>query len=356
MKILLLTRYPRNGASSRMRFYQYEPFLRAAGMEVEISPLFTEEYVSELQQGRRHAKEYLPRYIARAFDLIGARNFDVIWIEKEALPWLPGLVEQALLPAGIPYVLDYDDAVFHAYDLHERRLVRMLLGEKHRHLMRRSALVIAGNSYLADYACSAGAPRIEVVPTAVDIDRYGPAVRQPGAEKVQVGWIGQRSTAHFLQPLGPLFRRLAFRENVEFAAIGIEAEAQGLPMRSTRWTEETEARSIGAFDVGIMPLVDGPFERGKCGYKLIQYMASGLPVIASPVGVNCDIVEHGVNGFLAKTEAEWETALIALIRDPKLRARMGQAGRRKVEQRYTLDRTVPHLVDLLRSVRNKSES
>jgi glycosyltransferase involved in cell wall biosynthesis len=133
-----------------------------------------------------------------------------------------------------------------------------------------------------------------------------------------------------------------------FTAIGIDAAALGLPMDSVPWSEQTEAQDIARLDVGIMPLVDAPFERGKCGYKLIQYMACGLPVVASPVGVNRQIVEHGVNGFLAETPEQWATALRTLCADPALRARMGAAGRRKVEQHYSLQVTAPRLVQILR--------
>jgi glycosyltransferase involved in cell wall biosynthesis len=162
-----------------------------------------------------------------------------------------------------------------------------------------------------------------------------------------VGWIGQRATASFLAPYAPLFERLSSDGLARFAAIGIDAQALGLPMASIPWTEQTEVASIAGFDIGIMPLLDGSFERGKCGYKLIQYMACGLPVVASPVGVNRQIVEHGVNGFLAETPEQWEQALQTLLADADLRQRMGQAGRQKVERQYCIQVTGPRLATLL---------
>ena len=167
------------------------------------------------------------------------------------------------------------------------------------------------------------------------------------AEIPCVGWIGQRATADFLRPLAPLFEQLRKQGKGRFTAIGIDAQQLGLPMASVPWSEDTEVASLQALDVGIMPLRDEPFERGKCGYKLIQYMACGLPVVASPVGVNRQIVEHGVNGFLAETPAEWAEALQTLLADPALRQRMGQAGRQKVEQQYSLQVTGPKLASLL---------
>jgi glycosyltransferase involved in cell wall biosynthesis len=248
----------------------------------------------------------------------------------------------------VPYVLDYDDAVFHLYDEHRSAAIRWALGGKHPSLMRRAALVVVGNGYLADCAERAGARNVAVVPTAVDLDRYGAAreAAQDGAPP-RVGWIGQRSTADFLRPLAPLFERLAAAGKARFAAIGIDARALGLPMDGVPWSEDSEVHSIRGLDVGVMPLVDGPFERGKCGYKLVQYMACGLPVVASPVGVNRQLVEHGVNGFLATTNEEWRMALETLLSDAGLRRRMGRAGRRMVEETYCLQVTAPRIAGLL---------
>lgn len=351
MKVLLLTRYNRLGASSRMRMLQYLPWLTSAGMDVTVTPLFPDAYVQSLQQGQRKPWQVFTAYWCRLRTLLSSRDHDLLWIEKECLPWLPAWVEQVLLPARIPYILDYDDAVFHYYDKHRSALVKHLLGTKHPTLMRNASLVVAGNPYLAKFARAAGAPWVEVVPTTVDLTRYETIESQGSTVPKSppcVGWIGQRATSDFLRPLAPLFERLTACGLGRFAAIGIDTQALGLPMASIPWTESSEVASIQGFDVGIMPLVDGPFERGKCGYKLIQYMACGLPVVASPVGVNAEIVEHGVNGFLASTPQEWENALTTLITDSALRQRMGQAGRCKVEEHYSLQVTGPRLAELLK--------
>jgi glycosyltransferase involved in cell wall biosynthesis len=352
MKVLALPRYERLGASSRMRFYQYLPALAAAGIAVELAPLFCDDYVRGLQQNRRSVMDVVRAYSRRMWPFRGRRQYDLLWIEKELLPWLPASLEHAMLAGAVPYVLDYDDAVFHYYDRHRNPLVRRWLGRKHPTLMQGAALVLAGNDYLAEYARRAGARRVEIVPTVIDLERY--PLPQLG-ETVDgalpsVGWIGQRATASLLKPLAPLFARLTAEHAARFVAIGIDAAALGLPMDSVAWSEATEAASISALDIGIMPLVDEPFERGKCGYKLIQYMACGLPVVASPVGVNRQIVEHGVNGFLAETPAQWEEALRILLGDAALRQRMGQAGRRLVEEKYSLQVTGPRLADSLVSL------
>jgi glycosyltransferase involved in cell wall biosynthesis len=352
MKVLALTRYQQLGASSRMRFFQYLPAFAAAGIEVQVAPLFSDDYVRGIQQGRRSLLALARAYAQRIHALRGNRQHDLLWIEKELFPWLPAWLERAMLSGDVPYVLDYDDAVFHYYDQHRSAVVRRVLGGKHRELMRGAVLVVAGNDYLANYARVAGAAQLEVVPTVVDLQRFplGLARSTPILTKIPcVGWIGQRATADFLRPLANLFEQLREEGKGRFTAIGIDAQQLGLPMASVPWSEDTEVASLHTLDVGIMPLLDGPFERGKCGYKLIQYMACGLPVVASPVGVNRQIVEHGVNGFLAETPAQWAEALQTLLANPALRERMGQAGRRKVEQQYSLQVTGPQLAALLAS-------
>lgn len=341
-----------------MRFSQFGPWLEDGGIEVVSSPLFSDDYVLSLQQNRRKMAAVLRSYAQRFMTLFNARDFDLLWIEKELLPWLPAGFEQALLSTRVPYVLDYDDAVFHYYDQHKSSIVRRLLGEKHPALMRGAVLVVAGNDYLADVARKAGAKRVAVLPTVIDLERYQLIQRNSVSSNNLpcVGWIGQRSTAEFLLPFSPLFQRLSATGKVKFAAIGADASSLGLPMESIPWSEESEVTSMQQFDIGIMPLVDGPFERGKCGYKLIQYMACGLPVVASPVGVNRQIVEHGVNGFLAETVEEWETVLNTLIADAALRQRMGQAGRAKVEQQYCIQVTGPKLVEQLKEAAISSGS
>ena len=350
MRVLLLSRYGALGASSRMRFMQYLPLLQAADIKVAALPFFSDAYVRGLQQGQRSLFEVWRAYGRRLAGMLKAKNYDLLWIEKEIFPWMPAWFEGLLLSRQLPYVLDYDDAVFHYYDQHRNAAVRRMLGGKHRELMRGAALVVAGNDYLASYARAAGAARVEIVPTAVDLQRYSPGLLRSTPDLAEipcVGWIGQRATADFLRPLAPLFELLREQGRGRFTAIGIDAQELGLPMASVPWSEDTEVASLQKLDVGIMPLLDGPFERGKCGYKLIQYMACGLPVVASPVGVNRQIVEHGVNGFLAETTAQWADALQTLLADPVLRHSMGQAGRQKVEAQYCTQVTGPKLASLL---------
>jgi glycosyltransferase involved in cell wall biosynthesis len=350
MKVLLLTRFSRKGASSRMRSLQYVDALTAMGVELTVSSLLGDDYLDAIFNGRKASPALLLRaYAERAWQLLRAGRYDLVWFEKELFPDLPSLFEFLLAWRGIPYVVDYDDAIFHNYALSGNPYKR-LMKNKIAAVMRRAALVIGGNHYLLGHAREAGAARTALLPTVIDIERYRPAVRDDSGPMV-IGWIGSPNTSKYLQVLLPVLDRLAQRFPLELVVVGAVVDTHDRPyLRCVRWQEETEVEQIARFDIGIMPLPDGPWERGKCGYKLIQYMACEKPVIASPVGVNTDIVRHGSNGLLARTAAEWQEALTALLQDADLRRELGRQGRLLVEQQYCLQVTAPRLYRLLQSV------
>ena len=349
MRILLLTRYGPLGASSRYRSYQFLPSLREQGFEIEVVPLLGDAYLRAL-----YAREGVSRWRAataygrRVARLLQSRQFDLVWLEKEALPWLPSAIEAPLLAAGARYVVDYDDALFHRYDQHPSRAVRALLGRKIDRVMRGAALVIAGNRYLAGRAHAAGARRVAVLPTVIDLERYPPA---PNTENgaFTIGWIGTPVTARLhLETIRQSLEAFCAGGTGRLLIIGSGDLGWRVPVEVRAWAAETEVADLQEIDVGIMPLPDSPWERGKCGFKLVQYLACGRPVIGSPVGVNDEIIEPGVNGFKATTPEEWIGALDTLRSDRALRRRMGAAGRGLVERAYCLQVTAPILADHLR--------
>ncbi|MBY6016078.1 glycosyltransferase family 4 protein [Qipengyuania gaetbuli] len=256
-------------------------------------------------------------------------------------------------------VVDFDDAVFHRYDRHARAPVRQILGSKIDQVMKRSALVTAGNDYIADRALTAGAQNVEFVPTVIDLAHYEVGRASGSSSSPQIGWIGTPSTwAEYMAPVMGMIAALASKHGGRVLAVGagVNAGEFGPILQTVPWTEDTEVPRIQQMDIGIMPLTDTPWARGKCGYKLIQYMACGLPVVASPVGVNANIVEHGHNGFLASTEAEWVEAIEALLVDGDLRRRMGANGRRKVEEMYSLQAWGPRVADMMESLARRNMS
>jgi glycosyltransferase involved in cell wall biosynthesis len=361
MRILCLTRYDRNGASSRQRCLLYLEALGAAGITADVCPLLSDAYLHARYSGRRVGlAEIVRRYVIRLRALTRLSRYDLVWIEKEALPWMPAWIEIVLLDlAGIPIVADYDDALFHVYDRHRNPLVRGLFGTKIDRIMKAADLVIVGNAYLGARAKMAGARRVAELPTVVDLRRYEAPSRRPALRPfdklraqegaaLTIGWIGSPITSPYLDLLRPALSALMARLPLRLRLIGAEPTAlAGFPAERVPWSADSEAAEIARCDVGVMPLPDAPWERGKCGYKLIQFMASALPVVASPVGANRDIILEGETGFFAARDADWVIALSRLHDDPQLRHRMGQAGRQRAERLYSLQVTAPRFLDLL---------
>lgn len=357
VKVLALTRYGRLGASSRLRILQYLPWLQQADGHVTVQALVSNELLhARYQRGGYRPWLLLRAYTSRCLAMLRRHDFDVVFIESEALPWAPLWMELALL-RNVPYVADYDDATFHSYDRHARPWVRRLYGRRVDGLMANAALVVSGNNYLAQRARDAGAKWVEVVPTVIDLERYRLRMQTPAVDAVpRIVWIGSPSTVRYLQLLREPLRVLAERQPFVLRVIcGGEVELPGVQVEVLPWSEDTEVADIGACDLGVMPLQDSPWERGKCGYKLIQYMACGLPVVASGVGVNPEIVRNGENGFLANTRQEWVAALGKLLGDPALRMQMGAAGRQRVEDEYCIQKTGPRMAKLLQSAGGGTE-
>lgn len=353
MRVLALPKYGPLGSASRLRFLQYFGPLRGAGLIIEQHGLLSDEAL----QSRYHSGQYsriqlVESYVSRFQALLRRRQFDVLWVEKEALPWLPLWVELLML-SGVPYILDFDDAIFHNYDNHHLKWVRKLYGRRIDGLMAKATLVIGGNSYLTKRAQDAGAPWVELLPTVIDLERY-PLAYPPKASMAdglpRIVWVGSPYTIRYLQLLQEPLKQLAQRVPFVLRVIGGQIEMLGVQIEIIDWAEATEVESIAAADVGVMPLSDSLWEKGKCGYKLIQYMACGLPVVASPIGVNTEIVQDGINGFLAAETTAWVTALEQLLTQPDLAAKMGQAGRQRVENEYCLQITAPKLEKFIKKI------
>jgi glycosyltransferase involved in cell wall biosynthesis len=351
MKVLVLTRYSRMGASSRMRSLQYIDAWAANEHEFHVQPLLGDAYLRTLYRNESVPFSMLvAAHIDRLRMLLRVRDFDLVWFEKELFPKVPACFERLLSYSGVPYVVDYDDAIFHNYDLSDHPLQR-LLKNKIKVVMQKAELVVCGNDYLVQYARRSGARHVEKLPTVVDLRRYPVSESDSGDRPLVVGWIGTPATAKFLHGLLPAMERLAEKFPLEFAVVGPQLDtAERRFMTCTAWSEDNEVEQLSRFDIGVMPLPDEPWEQGKCGYKLIQYMACGKPVVASPVGVNKRLVENGRNGFLAASEPEWILALTSLLSDPGLRRSMGRNGRALVEREYCLQVTAPVLLEWMERI------
>jgi glycosyltransferase involved in cell wall biosynthesis len=333
MHILILPRYTARGASSRYRFWQYVPGLLRAGHEVEVKPLLGDGYLTELYStGRRRGHWLAAGYAARFLCALRRGRYDVVLCEHEAFPFFPVAAEMFVTQLSSRFILDYDDAAFCKYDRWP------VLRQKIPRLMRTAKTVVVGNSHLAEYA-RRFTPHVAVIPTVVDLAAYPIRQDVDGSSSVRIVWIGTPMTASYLQPLIPELSRLQKKHpRLNFRLIGAGSfPTNGLRTESREWSIATEGQLLSECDIGIMPLSDTEFTRGKCGLKLIQYMACGLPVVASPVGANCEIVEENGNGYLAANAQEWFDKLDALVVNVDLRKRLGASGRSKIAAQYTLE-------------------
>ena len=351
MRVAAFAKYDREAASTRQRMLQYLPLLESAGIHVDVHPLLDDDYVRSLASGKPASKATIARaYARRVAQLRRMADADLIWVYAELFPWLPAAFERLAFRSGKPILYDYDDAFFQPYDDHPNALVRGLLGGKLDPLIAGAAGVCAGNAYLRDHAARLN-PNAIILPTVVDTDHYRPATNRPD-RPLTIGWIGSPSTWAYVRPYVPLLAELCRTRDVRFSAVGAGAAAQsdhfdGLTFAP--WSEASEVAAVQAMDIGIMPLPDEPWARGKSGYKLVQYMACGLPLIASPVGVNATIVDDGITGLLATNLAAWRAAFDRLIADPALRSAMGKAGRAKAVISYSLHSQAPRLIEAMYS-------
>jgi len=251
-------------------------------------------------------------------------------------------------------IFDFDDAVFIPYvSPSNGHLSRLKFPGKTRAICRLSSHVMAGNRYLAEYARRVN-PNVTVIPTTIDTDKYLPESSKPESPAPVIGWSGSFSTVQHLNILRAPLRRLAAREKFRLRIVGApDYRLDGVEVESVPWRSRTEIEDLRVIDIGMMPLPDDDWSRGKCGLKALQYMALGIPAICSPVGVNSDIIRDGVNGFLASTEDDWVEKLATLLRSAELRKRFGLAGRRTVESRYSARSQVPRVLEIFKSVANK---
>ena len=336
-RLLFLTKYTRNGANSRYRSYQYFPYLQNAGYSIEAIPLFDDIYLKNIYLNKRHyVNDIIRCYFRRIIKLFSLKRFDLVVIEAELFPYIPPFFEYFLILNKIPYVLDYDDAIFHHYD--KNFVAKLFLGRKIPYIAKHAKAIVVGNNYLANYFKKYN-QNVFLIPTVIDLKKY-PDKKLPLPKPFTIVWIGSPYTEDYLVEIYDAFLR--FSKNYDFrllligASHNIKRKLKNLPIEIVKWSEETEVRSLQKGNVGIMPLPDNKWSKGKCGLKLIQYMGCFLPVIASPIGVNNEIVINKLNGYLAYSNEDWYNAFIKIFDDKHLQIKMGHEGRKIVEKKYSI--------------------
>lgn len=355
MRVLCLIPYPPEGASGRYRVLQYLPWLEREGINFQVRPFMSPSLYRTLYQPGQ-----LPQKVAmvaaailkRLTDCVRSARADLVVVHREALPLGTAGLERVMARLCPAMIFDFDDAIYLNHTSLSNSWMRFFKNaSKTATIIRLSRHVIAGNRVLEMYARQFN-PSVSVIPTPVDTTRY--RCRPPAHEtkRLVIGWIGSHTTAGYLKALQDPLATLTTRyPHLEVHIVGAGKVPLQLPhLRLIAWQLDREVEELHQFDIGVMPMPDDAWARGKCGFKALLYMSVGIPVVASPVGVNCDIVRDGVNGFLATTEEEWTGTLSRLIDDRALRERLGGAGRRIVEQEYSVAVQAPRFVRVLRDV------
>jgi len=339
----------------RFRLEQWEPWLKREGLEVRYEAFESPQLHAMLYGAGRFTPKL--RAIARDF---GRRlrltrslaGVDAVYIFRESAILGPAVVERWIHRRGIPYVFDFDDAVFVTYISPSNGCLSLLkCARKARTSCRLASHVMAGNSYLAEYARRYN-DAVTIIPTTIDTVKYQPRPGPARTAPLTIGWSGSHSTVMHLDLLRGALERLATREKFRLRVIGTgKYSLPGVEGEATPWKSATEVDDLLEFDIGIMPLPDDRWSRGKCGLKALQYMALGIPTVCSPVGVNREIIEDGENGFLADGEADWLDKLSRLLHSPALRMRLASAGRATVESRYSAQVQAPRVGGIFSSLR-----
>ncbi|MGA2915004.1 MAG: glycosyltransferase family 4 protein [Sedimentisphaerales bacterium] len=380
MKVLFLTYGPPVVASSRTRVFQYLPFFQKEGIRYKVitnstgltywPSAFPFSKATQKVTGKSKRFEKVSYYLTKffcsdtlvirmtkvsaakmvqmfdalfSFFQIGrfiflAMFYDVLFIQKVFIPTFVFKLYSGIFKKK--FAFDFDDAIYaNPKDFNKRRLDQQL---------PLCNLLVLENTFTEEYARQFTDNNILVILGPIDCNRYYPK-NQIRRDAVVVGWIGSPATQAYLDMLEDVFKRLnETHTNLIFEFIGTRStKFMREPFRQKMWNLDTEVADLQNFDIGIMPLPDDEWTRGKGGYKLLQYMAVGIPCIASPVGINMELIKDGENGFLAATEDEWYEKISLLIRDPELRKNIGMRGRNFVVKNYSFEVAAPKLISVL---------
>lgn len=365
MEILALATYPIEAAATRYRLEQFVLPLKERGINLNVRPFLDSKLFASL-----YKREALPRTalglvasaLRRFGDIFGARKADVILVQREAMMFGPPLIEWLTSHAGRrPMVLDLDDATYVPYTSpsYGRAGSALKWFSKTDDLIRWSRLVMCGNRSIAEYVSSKGV-RAVLIPTVVDTERFKPAPSLNERETPVLGWVGTHSTFPFLESIFPALEQLAHKHKFKLKVVGAgrhEIQIRGVEIENLDWNLEREIEDFQSFDIGLYPIDEARYGKewaaGKSGFKSIQYMAVGVPFVATPVGAIVEIGESPVTHFHARTLDEWQGALERLLMDSHLRRDMGGAGRRHALEQYTVSAQADKLAAALREAAGK---
>lgn len=362
MRVLFLTRYPMEGASSRYRVFQYLPHLSALGVQADTQSFMdTPMYRLSFGPGRTAAKIWatLKATLRRLWVLRHWRRYDILYLQRELLPFGPPILEHWLKWRGAILCFDYDDALFIKKASRYNKIATALRSSrKTADLLRLVDCVVAGNDWLRDKAFDAGARRAVTLEVAEDTTRI--AIHSPhcNTSPVTIGWLGSPSTVKYLHLLAPVLQKIAADyPDVTWELMGgHEFFMEGVDWQLFEWSMESELAALARFDIGLMPLPAEDWAKGKSGGKARTYMAAGVVPVVSAIGYNVELIQDRETGCLCETAQDWQDALTSLISDAALRQRLAQAARIEVETRFDPKNIAQEMVETLRQVSNDARA
>lgn len=312
-KVIFFPKYNEKGPSSRYRLYQYLPMYQNDGFDISVYPLFGDNYFTNKNVFFR-VFVVLYYYLRRLVQICSIKRSNIIWIEKELFPFMPSFVETILYKLGVFFVVEYDDAIFHRYDANSNCVIRFLFKNKISKVISRASIVVTGSPYLTSYALGFNSNVIEI-PTSLSLAKYQEVRKTQVNDVFTIGWIGSNTTSVNVLKLRNVLIELSSLMDYQLHLIGFNRNLKSclsnLNVSFIEWNEDTELDEIRKFDVGIMPLDDNPFNRGKCGFKLIQYMACSKPTISTPLEANVKI-NRNMQNLHAVSDADWINAILSI--------------------------------------------
>lgn len=359
MRVLFLASYPHSCASTRFRATQFFPHLRREGIECHLSPFLPERVFRGFYSSQGTARKGVQLSLLtfkRIFDAVRSQRYDAVVVQREAMLIGPPLIEWLISHvARVPVVFDFDDAIWMQQpgSVWGSWVSHLKFPGKTAQIIRMADHIIGCSSYTRDYALQFRRPKdVTVIPTVVDAEQFKPVTDYAGKKELVVGWIGTHTTSKYLDDIAEPLRTCAreFPFTLKIVGAGREIGFDGVRVQNKAWKLKEEVADYQSIDIGLYPVRDDEWGRGKTGFKPMVYMACGVPCICSPVGGVTEFLSHDKNGLFASSTNEWITALSSLLRDRDLRERLGRAGRDTVESEYSLQVQAPRLGQVLRRV------
>jgi glycosyltransferase involved in cell wall biosynthesis len=356
IRVLFLTRYPVEGASSRYRVFQYLPHLEAQGVQADVQSFMdTRMYNLSLAPGRTVTKimATLKATVRRLWALRRWQDYDALYLQRELLPLGPPIIEALLKKRGAVLFFDFDDALFiKKASRYNRIATAFRSANKTRDLFRLVHCVVAGNNWLRDTARDAGAARAITLEVAEDTGRIPMHAPQRNGAPVTIGWLGSPSTVKYLRLIETVLQSIARQyPQVRWEIMGgNDFQMEGVNWQFSKWSLDGELEALSRFDIGLMPLPLEDWAKGKSGGKARTYMAAGIVPVVSAIGYNRELISHGKTGFLCETLKDWETYLVCAIEKPDLRQRIALLARAEVEKRFHPAAIATQMANMLKDV------